>query len=172
MIILEWFSWVIAIGLGFAAILSPVITTFFNNRHEIRMKHLNDFENRKLIAIQNYLDSVTKLIQNESSENILNYYSCLAHLYLYIPEKECIWLNDITDKIGIEDEYKLKERDYMSVVYWLSSLGNLNIHSYVQDLPKSFKDYVIDFFKSLSNLLIKTLEHLGKLVLKVFHIKL
>lgn len=168
---MEWFSWVIAICLGFTAILSPVITTYLNNKHQIRMKHLNDFEDKKLIAIRNYLDSVSLLIRDESAENVLNYYSCLAQLYLYIPEKKCTWLNNITDRIGIEDQYKLKEKDYLSVVHWLSGLGDLNINSYNNDLPRPFETHVINFFKSLRNLIIAGLTHLGKLILKVLHIK-
>ena len=31
----EWLSWVIAIVLGLAAVLSPVITTYLNNHHHI-----------------------------------------------------------------------------------------------------------------------------------------
>lgn len=170
---MEWFSWVIAICLGFTAILSPVITTYLNNKHQIRMKHLNDFEDKKLIAIQNYLDSVSKLIQSESSENVLNYYSCLAQLYLYIPSRKCTWLNDITDKIGEQDDrFKLKEKHYMSVVHWVSNLGDINISSYSDDLPKPFETHVINFFKSIRNIIVIGLEALGKLILKVFHIKL
>lgn len=36
---MEWFSWVIAIGVGLSAVVSPIATAVINNKHQLSIKN-------------------------------------------------------------------------------------------------------------------------------------
>ena len=145
---MEWYSWVIAIALGFAAILTPAITAFINNRHQIRLKQITDFETNKQLAIENLINSVYKLIKDDSLENKLNYKCCLANLYLYIPREDCLDLERITSRIDLNDnDYPINEHTINDLVAWASLVGEMNIHTYKSVLPKSPKQILHKLYK-------------------------
>ena len=76
------------------AIISPIITTILNNRHQIKMHNINFYESHRAEAIENYLKATGYAIQDQSSLSE-QYGKHLAEIYLYLPEE--LW--DYIDKI-------------------------------------------------------------------------
>lgn len=139
----EWLSWVIAIVLGLAAVLSPVITTYLNNHHQIRLKRLKDFEDKKVLAIQRYSDAACSVIKDKNSETISEYFNALANLYLYVPKEKCVSVEHITSCIIFSEDsnckfdkshFVLTVDFYNNILDLTSSLGMENVHTYETEL--------------------------------------
>ena len=92
-------NWIMAI-IAIVAVVSPVISTHINNKHQLKVEKLKLFEKRKYDAIENFTKSVEIYYHHRTNyEKQINFESSIANLYIYfsIPDyslfdklKECI----------------------------------------------------------------------------------
>lgn len=96
-------NWVIAI-IGIAAVISPVFSTWLNNKYQLKLKKLELFDKCRYKAIENFTNSVEQYYHDRDYvEATVNFESSISNLFLYfsIPNysvfdklKECINNND------------------------------------------------------------------------------
>ena len=87
MIILEWFSYVIAIAIGFSSIFSPIITMWLSNRHQIKIKEIDIYETAKRKALEDFVDIAQKVLYYPNEYNILTDYACTTNrLFIYFSD--------------------------------------------------------------------------------------
>lgn len=119
---------ILTMVLGLSAIFSPVITAYLNNNHALRMKRIENFEKEKLLAFQNLIDCVYNLVKDTNEDTILNYYSAVSKVYLYIPQKDCSNLYRIDEKLECNQKLNIDDFDY--IMRFASDLGKENITNY------------------------------------------
>lgn len=92
-------NWIMAI-VAIVAVVSPTISTYLNNKHQLKIEKLKLFEKCKYDAIENFTKSVESYYYYRTSgQRIIDFESSIADLYIYfsIPNyslfdklKECI----------------------------------------------------------------------------------
>lgn len=93
---MEWFSWVIAIGVGLSAVISPSITAFINNKHQLKIRNIEIYELSKRKALENYITASFNLSANKTADTEANFFIALNNLYLYFPEIDNISYDDLS----------------------------------------------------------------------------
>lgn len=103
---MEWFSWLIAIGVGLSAIISPIATAIINNKHQLKIKQIENYELSKRKALENYITASFNLSANKNTDTEANFFVALNNLYLYFPEIDTISYDDLSSfpySSGIEE---------------------------------------------------------------------
>lgn len=90
--------------------LSPTISNIINNHHNLKMKRIELYEEKRIEAINNYVSEVSKYIHNSSNENSSDMGQTLNSIYLYAPKE--IWndiksLNEFVEKLEFEKAMEL-----------------------------------------------------------------
>lgn len=80
---MEWFSYVIAVCVGLSAVISPVATAIINNKHQLKLKELELFEQSKRVSLINFIEAVENCRGDYTYNKLNRYYTCLNNLYLY-----------------------------------------------------------------------------------------
>ena len=80
---MEWFSWVIAIGLGLSAVISPIFTAIINNRYQLSLKKLEMYEIAKREALENFIKCASKCFNGKNNAEAYAYYDSVNNLYIY-----------------------------------------------------------------------------------------
>ena len=80
---MEWFSWVIAIGVGLSAVISPIATAKINNKHQLSLKKLDMYDAAKREALKNFIEASVNLHENYSVGAIDTYQESVNLLYIY-----------------------------------------------------------------------------------------
>ena len=80
---MQWFSYVIAIGIGFSAILSPLFVAKENNKHQLRLKKIENYELSKRKALENYISCATACYDGFAPMQESAYYNSVYDLYVY-----------------------------------------------------------------------------------------
>lgn len=93
---MEWFSWLIAIGIGLSAIISPIATAIINNKHQLEIKQIENYELSKRKALENYITASFNLSANKNATTEANFFIALNNLYLYFPEIDTISYDDLS----------------------------------------------------------------------------
>lgn len=83
---MEWFSYVIAIGIGLAAVISPIVTALINNKHQLKLKNLEIYELAKRNALENFIKCASRCFDSRSLGNLYDYYNSLNNLYIYFSD--------------------------------------------------------------------------------------
>lgn len=116
-------NWIMAI-IAIVAVVSPTISTWLNNKYQLKIEKLKLFEKCKYDAIENFTKATEFYYYHRtSSERIINFESSIANLYIYFyfPDyslfdklKECINKNDYS-----KTQFALSE-----IVRYLSQQAN------------------------------------------------
>ena len=80
---MEWFSYVIAVGVGLSAVLSPWFVTKTNNKHQLSLKKLDMYENAKRKALHDFISASTNLHCNNSLGGTDEFFRSVNCLYIY-----------------------------------------------------------------------------------------
>lgn len=96
-------NWIMAI-VAIVAVVSPTISTYLNNKYQLKIEKLKLFEKCKYDAIENFTKSVESYYYYRTScQEVINFESSITNLFIYfsIPNyslfdklKECINAND------------------------------------------------------------------------------
>lgn len=81
---MEWFSYVIAIGIGLSAVISPWLVSRENNRHQLSLKKLDMYEAAKRNALSEFIQAAEDCLFNrEYIEQNVQYCASLDKLFIY-----------------------------------------------------------------------------------------
>ncbi len=80
---MEWFSWVIAIGVGISAVASPIVTAIINNNHQLALKKLDIYENSKREILKTFIENTVNIHENYSLGGYDNFQKSINLLYIY-----------------------------------------------------------------------------------------
>lgn len=83
---MEWFSYVIAICIGFSAILSPWFVAKENNKHQLRLKKIENYELSKRKALETYIKCATCCCDSFAPGEKSSYYNSVYDLYVYFSD--------------------------------------------------------------------------------------
>lgn len=77
----------VTIIIAIVAFISPIITTFFNNLHQTKIKKLDMYEDCKRIALSEFITAAQAVIFNsENKEFMLKYTSSYDKLFIYFSD--------------------------------------------------------------------------------------
>lgn len=77
-------SWTIASIIAVAAFLSPIVTCFLNNKHQLKIKKLDMYEKAKRDALNEFIECTEDYLLNLNfTEQNVKYYSSLNKLFIY-----------------------------------------------------------------------------------------
>ena len=83
-IILEWYSYVVAIILLISSVVSPWLVNKENNKHQLSLKKLDLYEISKRKALADFIDSAEEYLLNiHVIEQSVKYYASMNKLFLY-----------------------------------------------------------------------------------------
>lgn len=86
------------------AIISPIITTFLNNKHQLKMLKIEKYEFAKYTAINNFIQSAEEYYYHPTkSQNLINFDSSIANLYMYFSIIDHSIFEKIKEYIKIAD---------------------------------------------------------------------
>lgn len=88
-LVVTWSAIISSISL-FASFASPLLTAAIKNRHELKMYNLGFFVQHRAEAIERYIASVGAVIHGSCDEDLREYGTHLGEIYLYVPER--LWL--------------------------------------------------------------------------------
>ena len=80
---MEWFSWVIAIGIGLSAVISPIVTAVINNIHQSKQESIKNYELAKRKALEDFVENASKCYNSPSPSQKENYIKSANILYIY-----------------------------------------------------------------------------------------
>lgn len=81
---MEWFSWVVAVILLISSVVSPWLVNKENNKHQLKLKKLDMYEESKRKALSNFIECAQKVIFNSSDLEFLTQYSAsFDRLFIY-----------------------------------------------------------------------------------------
>lgn len=96
-------NWIIAI-LGISAILSPTITTWLNNKHQLKLKQLEVFEKNKLESIEKFTKAVEYFyIHRTVNQARIDFEASVANLFIYFSIPNNSLFDDLRDNIDSND---------------------------------------------------------------------
>lgn len=81
---LEKYSYAITIILLISSIVSPIVTTIINNKHQLALKNLDMYENAKRKALSDFIECAEDFLLNPLYvEQSVKYYASLDKLFIY-----------------------------------------------------------------------------------------
>ncbi len=84
---MEWFSYTVAVILLVASIVSPIITTYMNNKHQKELKKIDIYEDAKKEALSNFIDTAQILNYNPTdSDAMYEYCTAFDKLFIYFSD--------------------------------------------------------------------------------------
>lgn len=82
-------SLVIALSATVIATLTPMATTYMNNRHERKMYELRFYKQHQAEAIENYIRDTGSVISSPKEDNLTSYGKSVGEILLYVPQPLC-----------------------------------------------------------------------------------
>jgi len=92
------------------AILAPTLGAVVNNRHQLKMKSIELYQERRIKAFENYLRCTGSRLQFGDNNDEKNYGSASGEIMLYLPENLRQSVFDLDSVIGVESNDKAKIR--------------------------------------------------------------
>lgn len=124
---MEWFSYVVAVILLVASIVSPIITTHMNNKHQKELKKIDIYEDSKKEALSNFIDFAQALNYNPTnSETMYEYCIAFDKLFIYFSDisldtvKELELARKEIAKNDTQENFKKANRELTKIVQALS----------------------------------------------------
>lgn len=138
-IIIETLSYIVAIALGLSAVISPIVTTIINNRHQkvlnqqnnelqLKLKYLESSFPLKSLALDNYLNSLSKYLTNPSKQNLSDYKISMTKVHLYVGKNVINAIENIDQAIDsnqFEDINQILSWDLASALYKDAKKSNI-----------------------------------------------
>lgn len=138
-IIIETLSYIVAIALGLSAVISPIVTTIINNRHQkvlnqqnnelqLKLKYLESSFPLKSLALDNYLNSLSKYLTNPSKQNLSDYKISMTKVHLYVGKNVINAIENIDHAIDsnqFEDINQILSWDLASALYKDAKKNNI-----------------------------------------------
>lgn len=65
------------------ALISPIITSFIDNRYKLKRENIQNYELAKRLALENFIKCANNYIRQQTSLNTAQFDTSLNNLYLY-----------------------------------------------------------------------------------------
>lgn len=102
------FTLTLSIVIAVIALISPIITTVINNRHQLKIKKIDMYEESKRQALSEFIENAQEYLLNSDYEKpTIKYHSSLDKLFLYF--------SDIDLNTFISFEKAIKNKDDFSI---------------------------------------------------------
>lgn len=99
---MEWFSYAVAVILFISSVVSPIITTHMNNKHQKELKKIDIYENSKKEALSNFIESAQLLNYDFTNpENLHEYCISFDKLFIYFSDISLDTIKDL-EKARVE----------------------------------------------------------------------
>lgn len=124
---MEWFSYAVAVILLISSVVSPIITTYMNNKHQKELKKIDIYENSKKEALSNFIESAQLLNYDFTNpENLHEYCISFDKLFIYFSDISLDTIKDL-EKARVElsknenqENFKKANREITKIVQVLS----------------------------------------------------
>lgn len=104
---------IVSLVAAVSAILSPVLTTLINNRHQYKMRKLELLQEQKLRAVQQFTSSCSTHLAAYNKQSRDEYYKSYGEIFLYVNKKHWAAIealnSDIEEEKLVEAGKKLTE---------------------------------------------------------------
>jgi len=108
----------------FSAVLSPVITNWINNEHQLKLRKLEIFEIAKYEAIKDFTKSFQQYYWNSTARDyFINFNSSVANLHIYFSTPNDSLFDELK-KCVTEQNYNKAQYALDEIVKYLSSQLN------------------------------------------------
>lgn len=117
---MEWYSYVVAVILLVSSVISPWLVNVENNKHQLKIKKLDMYEEAKRKTLSNFIECAQDYLLNLNYiEQSIKYYSSLNSLFIYFTDI------DLTTFIPFENaiknnNYKVSTLELSKIVQVLS----------------------------------------------------
>lgn len=117
---MEWYSYVVAVILLVSSVISPWLVNVENNKHQLKIKKLDMYEEAKRKTLSNFIECAQDYLLNLNYiEQSIKYYSSLNRLFIYFTDI------DLTTFIPFENaiknnNYKVSTLELSKIVQVLS----------------------------------------------------
>lgn len=80
---MEWFSYAVAVILLISSVISPWLVNKENNKHQLKLKKLDMYEECKRKSLEKFISASLNLHENYSLGALEEYYKSINFLYIY-----------------------------------------------------------------------------------------
>ena len=113
-------NWVIAI-IGIAAIVSPIFSTWLNNKHQLKLKKLEFFDKCRYEAVENFTKATEQYYYDRTFvDATVNFEASISNLFLYFSIPNYSLFDKLKECIA-ENDYKKTQFALSEIVRYLSS---------------------------------------------------
>lgn len=124
---MEWFSYAVAVILLISSVVSPIITTYMNNKHQKELKKIDIYENAKKEALSNFIESAQLLNYDFNNPEAMHEY-CINFdkLFIYFSDISIDTLRSLENarselsKNDNQENFKKANRELTKIVQVLS----------------------------------------------------
>lgn len=102
---------IVACITAISAIFAPIITAVVNNRHQLKMKQIELYEENRIATINQYVSTVSCYLNRPSTNELVEMSGVLNSIYLYVPKK--IWKDISNLNMLIENNQLDKARQIL-----------------------------------------------------------
>jgi len=118
---MEWYSYVVAIILLISSVISPWLVNRENNKHQLKIKKLDMYEESKRNALSEFIECAQDyLLNNQYKEQTIKYYSSLNKLFIYFSDIDLTTFIPFENVINDEDNYRKAILELSKIVHVLS----------------------------------------------------
>jgi len=100
---------IVALITALAAILSPVLTSFLNNRHQEKMKEIEVYQVKCIQSIESYVKSAGELLGTFTTNSRTDYAKSKNEVLLYTPESTWVLMDELDKEINTQNYQSARE---------------------------------------------------------------
>lgn len=110
--------------IAFSAVISPTISTYLNNKHQLKIEKLELFEKCKYEAIEEFTKSVESYYYHRTvSQKRIDFESSIANLYIYFSIPNYSLFDKLKEYIN-KNDYEKTQFALSEIVRYLSQQIN------------------------------------------------
>ena len=91
-----------------AAVLSPLITSHLNNKHQLKMRKLELYEAKRIKTINEFVSGVSKYLYSPYAESELQMGEVISSVFLYAPESTWSKITELINAVNSDQDKKAK----------------------------------------------------------------
>ena len=101
---------IVALIAAISAIIAPIITAFINNYHQLKIRKMELYEQKRIEAINKYADAINSYLNDVCGQSEINFAKYKHTIYLYAPHSA--WgmidkINNLIDNKNLNDARKM-----------------------------------------------------------------
>lgn len=118
---MEWYSYVVAVILLISSVISPWLVNKENNKHQLKLKKLDMYEESKRKALNDFIECAQDYLLNLNYvEQSVKYYSSLNKLFVYFTDIDLNTFLPFENACNNSQNYKIAIIELSKIVQLLS----------------------------------------------------